>query len=479
MNEVSGLKSPVLVVDLDGTLIASDMLYETFWDAFSRHWLTPFRTISVLLRGRAALKRFLCQSSQVDIETLPFNQEVVDYVTAWREAGGRTALVTASDHEIAQKISAYLGIFDEVHGTNESVNLKGENKSAFLEQKFGAQGYVYIGDSTADIAVWEKANKAVTVNASKHLRKRVEGLDCEHEHLSLPKSSKMPYLKALRPHQWLKNILVFLPMLAAHQIDAETAWQSLLAFIAFSFIASSVYVVNDLADLSADRAHPRKKNRPFASGAIPVSHGSWMASGLILLGFAIASMVSWAFVAIMAVYYIVTVAYSFSLKRKLIIDICTLAGLYTIRIIAGGVATQITLSVWLLAFSIFFFFALAAVKRQAELVDSASRGKLGASGRGYQVDDLPLITTMATASGYLSVLVLALYINSPSIQDLYSQPLILWGAGPVLLYWISRVVILTHRGHMHDDPIVFAARDRVSLICFVLIAALAFGGALL
>lgn len=284
-------------------------------------------------------------------------------------------------------------------------------------------------------------------------------------------TSIKPYLKALRPHQWIKNTLVFLPMLAAHQVDAQTLRLSLFAFVSFCLIASSVYIVNDLLDLAADRAHPRKRLRPLASGSISVAHGVWMAFGTLLAGAAVAAVVGADFLLVMAAYYALTLAYSLQLKKCIVIDICVLAGLYSIRILAGGVATKIHLSVWLLAFSTFFFLSLAAVKRQAELVDSAGRGDLEASGRGYHVDDLPIIAMVAIGAGYVAVLVLALYLNSPTVAQLYARPEALWGVCVVILYWITRAVMIAHRGLMHDDPVIFALRDAGSHVCLLLIVA--------
>lgn len=283
--------------------------------------------------------------------------------------------------------------------------------------------------------------------------------------------SIIPYVKALRPHQWVKNTLVFLPMLAAHQLNGQTMRLSFIAFLSFSLVASSVYVLNDLIDLSADRAHPRKRFRPFASGSVPVAHGAWMAVGTILSGAIVASVLGRDFVMVIAVYYFLTLAYSLRLKKSIVIDICVLAGLYSIRILAGGVATDIHLSVWLLAFSTFFFLSLAAVKRQAELVDASKRNELKANGRGYHVDDLPIISMVAIGAGYVAVLVLALYLNSPTVVELYTRPAALWGVCVVILYWITRAVMIAHRGQMHDDPVIFAMRDIGSHVCLFLILA--------
>ncbi len=468
----------VLVVDLDGTLLRSDMLFESFWSAFSRDWRTPVFAAAALIQGRAALKQRLAAASDIDVSTLPFDADVIAYVRAWRAQGGCTALVTASDTVLAERIGAHLDLFDEIHGSDGQRNLKGSEKSRFLTETFGDHGFDYMGDAAADLAVWQGARKAITVNAAPALRKKVDALGQGSEHLTTIRGTGRAYIKALRPHQWLKNILVFVPVLAAHQINTVSALQSLMGFVAFCMIASSVYVLNDLLDLKADRAHPRKCKRPFASGRIPIAHGAFMFGGLIMIGTLLALPLGGQFVLTMMAYFALTTAYSLSLKRRVIVDIITLAGLYTLRLVAGAAATGIPLSIWLMAFSIFIFFSLASVKRQAELVDGAARGQLKASGRGYHVEDLPIISMMGIGSGFVSVLVLMLYVNSPEVQQLYTNPLSLFGICAVMLYWISRIVMLTHRGHMHDDPVVFAAKDRTSQICVVAMAAFAFLGLL-
>lgn len=468
-----------LVVDLDGTLIRSDMLVESFWAACAHRWTAPFQAlVSLQQGGRPAMKARLADLGPVDPAGLPYNAAVLDYIARWRAAGGRTALVTASTQTLADRVAAHLGLFDEVHGSTATENLKGAAKAAFLTARFGAEGFDYIGDAEADLPVWAVARKAIVVGTSPALLEKVNSLGREVETLAAPPPAPRAYLRALRPHQWLKNLLVFLPVLAAHKLHAPTLAQALLAFVAFSLIASSVYVINDLMDLASDRAHPRKRLRPFASGAIPLTHGTAMAPALLLAGLALALPLGPRFLAVVLEYYALTTAYSFYFKRRLVIDIIMLAGLYTLRIVAGGVATGIPLSVWLLAFSVFFFFALAAVKRQAELVDGVTTRKVKVAGRGYVADDLPLVAMMATASGYVSVLVMALYLNSPEVTRLYHHPTALWGICVVLLYWISRVVMLTHRGQMNDDPVVFATKDQVSLGCGLAILACAVAGAL-
>jgi len=297
----------------------------------------------------------------------------------------------------------------------------------------------------------------------------VVDLDVEFEHASSQNFSIVPFIMVLRPHQWLKNILIFLPMLAAHQLTSLALSQGILAFVAFSLLASSAYVLNDLLDLSSDRQHARKRYRQFASGEISVIHGFWLIPVLLLTGLGIGFLVGWNFLMLLLGYYLITAAYSIYLKRIAVVDICILAGLYTMRILSGSAATDISPSVLLLAFSIFIFFSLAAFKRLVELKDSIERGVIKTAGRGYNIDDLQLVAQMAISSGYLSTLVLALYVDSIMAQELYTQPSLLWGVCLVFFYWINRVAMVTHRGNMHDDPLVFAVKDKLSQICLVLI----------
>ncbi|GGH63373.1 UbiA family prenyltransferase [Frigidibacter albus] len=470
--------SQVLVVDLDGTLIRSDMLHETFWSAFASDWTTPLAAMAALRQGRAALKRALAARAQVDVTSLPYDPAVLERVRDWRAAGGRTALVSASDQQLVSAIAAHLGLFDVAHGSADGTNLKGAEKAAFCTRSFG-EGFHYMGDAAADMPVWKAASRAITVNAAPATRAAVDRLEVEAEHLTTVSAPGRAYLHALRPHQWMKNLLVFVPMFTAHQMTPGNILASLAAFVAFSLIASSVYVLNDLLDLSADRSHPRKRTRPFAAGAIPIAQGTGMAAGLLLAGILISALFGGQFLLVMLGYFALTTGYSLYLKRRLVVDICALAVLYTIRILAGGAATDLPISVWLLAFSIFLFFALAAVKRQAELVDGIASGKVTAHGRGYHVDDLPLVESMATSAGYVAVLVMALYASTGDVNELYSAPHMLWGICLVLLYWISRMVMVTHRGKMHDDPVVFAVKDPVSRSCVILMAALGIAGTVL
>ena len=461
---------PILAVDLDKTLIKSDVLYESFWDCASKDIWKLLQMVGSLGAGKAQFKANLARNTAIDPATLAYNDNVVEYIKGWREQGGKAVLVTATDQSIANATAHHLGLFDEVYGSDGMRNLKGDTKAGFLVERYGAGNYDYIGDAHADIPVWSSARRAITVGLSQKERGRVHSLGGEVMHLSDSEHSSQPYIKALRPHQWSKNILVFLPLIAAHEASLYSWLEAVFAFICFSLVASSVYVLNDLLDLSADRAHPRKRNRPFASGAVPLQHGTFMVPGLLLTGLLFGLWVQRTeFLLLMALYYATTMVYSLCLKRKLIVDICALASLYTLRIFAGGAATGLPISEWLLAFSIFFFFSLAAVKRQGELVDAIKSGRGKAMGRGYEGDDQLVVSMMAISSGYIAALVMALYLDSPEVRELYNHPARLWGICLILLYWVSRMVMMAHRGSMDDDPIVFAVKDRVSRYCGVLI----------
>lgn len=468
-----------LVVDLDQTLVRTDMLHESAWRAIARAPANGFTVLCRIPRGRADLKAQLAEAAQIDAASLPYNEAVLDLVRSARTQGRRTVLCTASDTRIAEAVAAHLGLFDEVHASDGARNLKGMAKADFLADRFGEGGFDYIGDSAADLPVWNRAHGAVTVGLSARLRRRVATLGGEVDHVERASMGFAPFLRAMRPHQWLKNVLVFLPVVSAHDFTPATWLAAIAAFFAFSMIASSVYLTNDLLDLEADRNHPRKKNRPFASGDASILHGSILSAVLLAFGFALALLVGRIeFVAVLGGYYLLTTAYSVSLKRNLIIDISTLAGLYTMRVVAGSAATEIALSQWLIGFSLFFFFSLAAVKRQAELVDGLASGREKASGRAYETADLPIVSTMAIAAGYAAVLQFALYLNSDTVLRLYQSPKFLWGVGPILLFWVSRMVMQAHRGLMHDDPIIFAVRDRVSQICGLAVVGLGLAAAL-
>lgn len=462
----------VLVVDLDGTLCRTDTLHENLVGVLSRRPAHLPRVVAGLAGGKAAFKRRVAEAHVMPGEALPYDEGVLDLVRAARARGRRTALVSASDQAQVDAVAAHLGLFDEAIGTgggDADGNLGGAAKAAFLERRYGRGGFDYVADSPADLPVWKAARRAISVRTGVPLRRRLDAVHDDVHHIGEAGWRLGTAIEALRPHQWSKNVLVFLPMLAAHDISGLPA--AVAAFAAFCLTASSVYLLNDLVDLRPDRAHPRKRRRPFASGRLPIAFGLVAAPALLLLAALIALI--WtppAFLGVLALYYLGTFAYSFWLKRKALVDVLTLAGLYTARIVAGAAATGLALSPWMLGFSMFLFLSLAAVKRQAELTQQAEGART--AGRGYETGDLPLLREMALASGFAAVMVFALYINSEAVTALYANPEALWLICPLLLYWVGRMVLMTHRGHMDDDPIVFAARDwpsRLAVIFSVLI----------
>jgi 4-hydroxybenzoate polyprenyltransferase len=466
MTDDAPLQMTPLAVDLDGTLCRTDTLHEALLMYVSRH---PAALLSVpgwLTGGRAAFKARLAEVNVVPGDALPLNQTVLDRVRAAQAEGRPVFLISAADQRQAEAVAASLGLFDEVIGTHDGRNLKGQAKADYLTERFGHGGFDYVGDATADLPVWAAARRAITVGAGPRLRHAVEAVNGAVEHLDPPTGRARALLKAIRPHQWSKNILLFLPMLAAH--EPTKFGVVALAFLAFCCTASAVYVVNDLFDLAADRTHPRKRFRAFAAGDLTASFGVGAAAVLLLVALALGILTgSASFLGALAVYLLMTFAYSLFLKRKLLVDVLTLAGLYTTRIVAGGAAADLVLSPWLLGFSGFLFLALAAVKRQAELTDQLATGRESA-GRAYRVEDLPVLLGLGLSSGIAAVLVLALYIASDDVQRLYARPEVLWLMCPIVLYWQLRMVMVTHRGHMTDDPIVFAATDRTSQITIVL-----------
>jgi 4-hydroxybenzoate polyprenyltransferase len=462
---------PVLAVDLDGTLLRSDMLHETLWAALSLRSRLLGAAILALFRGRAALKAALADNVTIDPATLPYDERVLARINEWRARGGYVVLVTATDVRLAQAVAEHLGVFDAVHGSTVDRNLKGAEKSALLVAEYGHQGFIYVGDSRSDLAVWSEAAEAVTVGADRRVRRAVDAMGRRSEHIPARGGDVLSMLRALRPHQWLKNLLVFVPILAD---PAHGGWEwtwALSAFVSLSLIASAGYVINDLLDLADDRTHPRKRNRPFARGDLSVATGSRMVPVLLLLGFSVALQVSAALAVVVATYFVLTMAYSLRLKRHSIIDICTLAGLYTIRIVAGGVAIGVGLSVWLLAFSMFTFFALAAAKRLGELSDADAAGRT-VTRRGYTVEDRRILSQMAISAGYVGVLVLALYIDEPTVQERFGAHRMFWGVCALLIFWISRLVLVANRGNMDDDPLIWAIRDPVSRATVAVVALL-------
>lgn len=471
MGEDIAMNNKPLIVDLDGTLIRTDILFESFFGLLKRNIFYIFLVPFWLLRGKAELKREIANRVDIDVSVLPYHQEFLHYLKGQQQSKRTLVLATASDIKYAQQVADYLGIFDEVFASDGVTNLSSSRKLEKLQAHYGDSGFDYAGNSSADFAVWQGAENAIVVNASTSVAAKAETLTQVSSTFKDDHFSVKTYLKALRVHQWVKNILIFVPLLLAHRFtDSYLFGNAALAFIAFSCCASSVYLLNDLLDLENDRHHPRKRKRPFAAGDIPLSKGLILTPVLLAIAIVIATFLPWYFAVVLAAYYVVTLAYSFKLKQVVMIDMLILAGLYTVRIIAGAAATLIEPSFWLLAFSVFVFTSLAMVKRYTELLAVKSVEGNQPRGRGYVVEDIPLISALGAASGYISVLVLALYIQSGTVVSLYQTPILIWILCPIMLYWVSRVWMQAHRGQMHDDPVVFAIKDPASIICGLLMA---------
>lgn len=468
-------ESTPLVVDLDGTLIKTDTLFESA-NAFA--WTTPlagFHIVAWLARGKGTLKSRLAERINLDVEHLPFNGVVVDYVRSQRAAGRKTVLATASDHRYATAISEYLGLFDEVLASNEALNLKSSAKAELLRVRFGESQYEYVGDARADLPVWNSAEQATLVDTAKRFAKKIRAnvpvveLDLGARPNVIRKSFKL-----LRFHQWAKNLLIFLPLLAAHQfVHSPSLFSAFAGFIAFGLAASSIYIVNDLIDLPHDRRHATKNRRMLAAGDVSVAVAWILWPALLAAGMLISVLlVNLLFTLVLGFYILITLAYSLFLKRLPIFDVVTLAGLYTIRIVAGAAAIAVPLSFWILTFAMFLFLSLALMKRFSELKEvreTSAGAQIG--GRGYIQDDLELVSSFGAGSGLIAVLVFMLYVQDPKIAPLYASPSTLWLTGPLLLTWIARAWLIAHRGDMHEDPIVFAIRDKFSYLIGALMVA--------
>ena len=456
-----------LCVDLDGTLIKTDLLWESFVRLLRQNPFCLLHVFGWWLRGRAFLKQQLARRVVLDPATLPCNESFVAFLREHKGAGRKLVLVTASDRDLAVAVAGRFGLFDEVLGSDGKTNLRSAAKLKALTDKFGERGFDYAGNSPADLPVWSGAREAIVVNARPSLAKRAAGRT-RVGRVFEPESGRFSALfRSLRPHQWVKNLIIFVPTLTGHKLtDLPLVWRDVWTFAIFCLCASGVYLVNDLLDLDADRHHPTKKGRPLAAGDLPLVAGLLLGPLLLSAGLWLAVRLSWPLAGVTAVYLLLTTSYTWWVKRMVLLDVFFLAGLYTIRLVAGHTATDIAYSAWLIMFSMFIFLSLALVKRYVELNSAklAEANKSVPTGRGYTTEDLPVVLSLGTGSGYLAALVLALYVNSQQVVILYRHPNLLLLICPLLLYWISRVWLLAHRGRMHDDPVVFALKDPASYV---------------
>ena len=460
-----------LCVDLDGTLVATDTLVESVVLLLkSRPWLFPWACVA-LFRDRAYAKSVVARRAPIEPSVLPYRQEVLDLIRDRRDRGDRIVLATASNRRTADAVAEYLGCFDLVVASDDRVNLKGAAKVDAIRGELGEMRWDYVGDSSADLPVWQAADGAILVAVDRSTAQAVSAHRPDAQTLVPPAELLKPALRGIRVHQWSKNLLLLVPMLTGHLVTAGNLLTLFWAILSMGLCASSVYLLNDLFDAPSDRRHPRKKHRPIASGALPLSGAAVM----VLVGLVLSFTLAWigvgpAFLGMVGAYLILTTGYSVLLRSKPMIDVITLASLYTLRLIAGGVAIGVQVSHWLLVFSMFLFLSLAFAKRYAELMSlGRPQAQHRVRGRGYMPTDLPLLGVFGPVSGYLAVLVFVMYLNSNKVAQLYREPYVLWLVCPILLYWVGRTWLITTRGRMHDDPVVYAIKDPGTYMCAFLI----------
>lgn len=460
-----------LYVDLDGTLIKTDLLWESLIRLIKQNPLLLFVLPFWLLKGKAGFKEAIAQRVDLDVTLLPYHQEFLNYI---KDLNRPLILVTASVEKYAKQVAEHLGIFSEVMATAGGINLSGSTKLKAIQEKVGGK-FGYAGNAKIDCTLWDQADEIIMVNPPGSVISRYQN----RKEIKLFIGKKNPLrtlIKTIRLHQWMKNLLIFVPLVLAHRImNSDTLVTTLIAFLSFGCCASSVYICNDLADLDSDRAHATKCNRPLASGNLSIGTGILIFVIMLTLGVALATQLSLGFQIVLGVYFVSTTLYSFWLKSLVLIDVVVLSLLYTLRIFAGGMATGLEVSQWLLTFSLFIFFSLSLAKRYSELKKLEESHGVQSKGRGYRTDDMHQVASFGSSCGFISVLVMSLYINSDKVTRLYNHPQILWAICPVLLYWTARVWLLAHRGLLHEDPVVFALTDRVSyvvgLIAVIAIAA--------
>lgn len=465
-----------LCVDLDGTLLRTDMLYESLFAMLGDQPGLALRVPGWVLAGKEKLKDEIAARVMPDVETLPYHEEVLTFLREQKDAGRTLVLATASHQSYADAVAKHLGIFDHAIGSDATANRRGEAKVQAIRETVG-DVFDYVGDSDADIPLVDACRNLYLVNPSSALCAAGEKSGKTQRTFAKPSAATglKPLIKLIRPHQWAKNALIFVPMIMRHQLNLPTFLWALLGVVAFCATASSIYIFNDLVDIDSDRRHHSKRRRPLAAATVSIPKALVIGVGLLLFGLGTASVAGPAFLGWVALYLVLTTAYSFSLKRRLLVDVILLGWLYTHRVLAGGIITDIDVSQWLLAFSAFLFISLAFAKRYTELA-AAPEGKTNAR-RGYRKDDLPLIGNIGPTAGFMALLVFCLYINVQQesallTEELYARPWVLWLAVPVLMFWILRVWFLAYRHELHEDPIAFAIRDKVSYACVAAVGAL-------
>ena len=458
-----------LCVDLDGSLVNTDTLVESAVQLLKINPLYIFSMLIWLSSGKANLKEQIALRTKLVVEILPYNQPLLEWLRAQHEVGRNLILVTAANFRIAEAIHDHLGLFSKVIASSATRNLGAGGKRDELVQRFGDGGYDYIGNSRDDLPVWSRSRNAVLVNASAAVSRKATELTKVEATFPRKSNSVRELMRGMRPHQWSKNLLIFVSIFVAQSYtNTPLLFATFVAFVSFCLCSSSVYLINDLLDLEADRTHKEKKNRPFASGATPVIYGVFAVPVLLIASGVLAWSVGTPFFGVLVLYFTVTLAYSFYLKRLALLDVLILAILYTLRLIAGASVADAMPSVWLVSFSMFIFTSLAMAKRYAELKSLETDSGAWASGRGYHVSDISIISQLGATSGYISILVLALYIDSQDVTSMYQNQRLMWLLCPLMMYWIGRIWLVASRGELTQDPVIYATKDRISYLVFFL-----------
>ncbi|TCK70840.1 UbiA family prenyltransferase [Acidipila rosea] len=454
-----------ICVDLDGTLVKSDTLIDSLLLMIRKRPAALAKLPGWLRGGKAAFKDRVTREVALDVAHLPYNRPLLEFLEEQRGNGRKLYLATGADSNLAVRVAAHLGIFEEVLASDGSTNLTSHNKLNRLEARFEGLGFDYVGNARPDLPLLEKAGEAMLANPDRSLRGLVRSRKLR---ISRTFEDRRPaakvFLKAVRLHQWAKNVLIFVPLLLAHTLRAGVIFNAILAFFCFSLCASATYIVNDLLDIEADRRHPKKRHRPFASGDLSPQAGAGIIAVFMAVSFFGAQFLAHAFLGWLLLYLVTTLSYSLVLKRVVLVDVILLSGLYTLRMLAGGAATKVVISPWLAAFSLFLFLSLAMVKRFSELQNTRDRGHTPSNGRGYLLVDIEQMRSFGTASAYASVVVFSLYISGKDVAGLYSHAQRMWLITPLMILWISRVWLLASRGELDEDPVIFALTDKMSLL---------------
>lgn len=463
---------PPLCVDLDGTLSKSDTLWDSIILLFSVSPILVVKLFFFVFSGKAAFKSAVARTINWENFSFVWDAEVVEFLHAESLKGRRIILATGAHAIIAAKVLERFSFFSDFLASSDNKNLTGKEKAAALVDRFGPKNFDYLGNDMVDVAVWRCSRKALLANCDRSVFRKLKSEGISFETVSQKKDGKLSFLRALRPHQWVKNFLVFTPLFAAHMFTEQMAWlYAIMMFSAYCLTASSFYLFNDIMDVHADRKHPVKHKRPFANGEISPTSGFLSFAILLFMGIFAAHMIpdQGALISLMC-YIILNASYTLYIKSLVLLDVVVLGLLYTVRIISGGLAVGATPSSWLLAFSAFLFLSLGLVKRYSELTIKQEAGEEKVAGRGYFSSDSLFVFVFGLASGLMAVLVLALYVNSSSAYILYSRPVLTWAVVPAVLFWISRIWLIAWRQHMNHDPVVFAVKDLATYCTVAFIA---------